>query len=261
LFVVLRFDFYLMLKYHQRKPIKTFAKNVLLESNGISTSNTIVSNDEVLLRRSNSNWRLPLLSSLVLLEEKSTTNETENTQNSSQISVEEKKSDVTETDDQSDQSEIDILLGKINEKIKAFSLMQSNHFESIRQEIDARRAVIINDFYVKNQSEPDESHLLSLLANLERKSREIMGQVDRVEQKFRLNFDTNIKPRLTKVYSNCQNSEVLEKRLEIFEIFANDLKRNKFELPNNEDVNVLDVSNGGLVFGRLHLHEDFLTID
>ncbi|MFO0005170.1 MAG: hypothetical protein ACK559_28975, partial [bacterium] len=101
-----------------------------------------------------SNWRLPRLSSLVL-EDKSKPNETENTPNAS---VEEKKSEVTETDDQ---SEIDALLGKINEKIEAFSLMQSNHFESIRQEIDARRAVIINDFYVKNQTEPDESRLLS----------------------------------------------------------------------------------------------------
>jgi hypothetical protein len=243
-----------MLKNSQRRPIKTFAKNVLLESNGIRPSSaTKTTDDEVTLRRSNSSWRLPRLSSLVL-ENKSKPNETENTLSSRQLGH-----GVTETDDQ---SEIDILLGKINEKCEAFPLMQSNHFESIRQEIDARRAVIINEFYVKNQTEPDESRLLSLLANLERKSREIMRQVDRVEQGFRLNFDTNIKPSLTKVNGDGKTSEILEKRLENFDIFANDLKRNKFELPNNEDVNKeLDKSNRGLVFGRLHLHEDFLEID
>lgn len=255
-----------MFKNNKRKSILTISKNVLLKSN---ESNQVTENlNDETYNDENENTLTTQNSSLIDSNGKqSPFIDLHDSHEFSRPSTRcQEKDRVTEpivenlfSSDCNNKEEfleyVEFLRRKIEEKITEFSLTQTNHFESIRQQIDLRRQTLIQNLYIKNKIERDECQLNALLNNINMKSDEIIQEIQIAEEAFRQNFDRSIKPYLFLP----KQSEILEKRLDNFNIYIYDLKRNRFELPNNEENAQTTDKGHGIVFGRLHLFKTFLN--
>jgi hypothetical protein len=185
-----------------------------------------------------------------------------------------------------DEKQLKLNLDKIFEKLKdvtrelkvkidEFSLVQADHFESMRREIDIRRESLIQEIFLNE----DQSN--KRLDALQCQSSEMIERVKTFEREFRANFSTNLKPNLvafdldqeleriseffrcrpkfeSKAFaSQCrahflnydQTLKELLKRSENFKLYEYDLRRNRVELSTN-DLNHI---------GNLVLTRDFFT--
>lgn len=142
-------------------------------------------------------------------------------------------------------SEIDDILIRFTQKIAEFSLIQADHFESIRREIDIKRECLIQDIYLNKKID------LNRLNLIQKQSHDMIKEIEQLENEFRSNFDQNIKPNLIGKNSNLNlfDSRFLELKnnYKNFKLFEYDLRRNKFVNENETSL------------GRLILFKNFFS--
>ena len=124
------------------------------------------------------------------------------------------------------QRQIDAIQMKLDE----FSLVQADHFASVRNDIDIRRETLIDAYERGVKSSVITSK--KDLKELQKKSDEMMKQLELAEEDFRNNFIKNLKPHLE---LNTKTDEILrEKFTKFFQLLVYDLCRNKFKPSNTE---------------------------
>ena len=160
------------------------------------------------------------------------------------------------------------LVNEINLRIKEFSLLQYDHFADIKRDIDIQREMKIQNIY-KNSSVNNKA-----IEILNKSSADLIKQVEKLEEAFRINFETEIRPKVINIDIETEKSNLktflkdssltkdffenlnryydakwrgMQKNYHTFDIFEFDLKRNKF------------VENTSDTLGKLDLFSSFLN--
>ena len=90
--------------------------------------------------------------------------------------------------------DLDILSNKFSKKISKFSLLQYDHFNEIKNEIDIKRETLLmhaNNMLAKtcNTNSDDEELGQKLMDNINKTSAEMIEQIECAENNFKNNFN------------------------------------------------------------------------
>ena len=191
--------------------------------------------------------------------------------------------------------DLDILSNKFSKKISKFSLLQYDHFNEIKNEIDIKRETLLmhaNNMLAKtyNTNSDDEELCQKLLDNINKTSAKMIEQIECAENNFKNNFNRLIPSsesfnkdkiflekllRHTNENSSSSNENVIrdftlkikdaKKKLENFILLEYDLSKYKF-CSSGEFDKIMELSSVEFLrhpfdwnsFGKLELAKDLV---
>ena len=86
-------------------------------------------------------------------------------------------------------TDMESLIERLNMKINEFSLIQADHFENVRRDVDIKRETILNALLLNKSSRDSEQ----MIGKINEQSERMIKQVEMAEREFRQSFNKEIR--------------------------------------------------------------------